>query len=71
MKMLTRTQIEEKLREYYQAHYGENHADVWYDPPAANVWMFRRNNKIVTLQCHILTGIVTEQTVDSPEGESL
>ena len=71
MKILTRTQIEEKLQEYYQAHYGENHADVWYDSPAANVRMFRRDNKIITLQCHILTGIVTEQSVEAPEGGSL
>ena len=71
MKILTRTQIEENLREYYQAHYGENYVDVWYDSPAANVWVFRCENKIITLQCHILTGIVTEQRVEAPGGESL
>lgn len=71
MNILTKAQIREKLQTYYQENYGENDEDVWYSAPAANVWMFRRNSKIVTLQCHILTGIITEQRVESPEGESL
>lgn len=71
MNILTKAQIREKLQTYYQENYGENDEDVWYSAPAANVWMFRRNGKIVTLQCHILTGIITEQRVESPEGESL
>jgi len=71
MNILTKTHIHEKLQTYYQENYGENNNDVWYSAPAANVWMFRRNGKIVTLQCHILTGIVTEQTAAFPVGEAL
>ena len=71
MNILTKTQIHEKLQTYYQENYGNNDEDVWYSDPAANVWMFRRKNKIITLQCHILTGTVTEQMVESPEGEAL
>lgn len=71
MNILTKTQIHEKLQTYYQDNYGNNDEDVWYSAPAANVWMFRRNGKIVTLQCHLLTGVVTEQTVEIPEGGSL
>lgn len=71
MNILTKAQIREKLQTYYQENYGKNDEDVWYSAPAANVWMFCRKGKIITLQCHILTGIVTEQTVESPEGGSL
>jgi len=71
MNIPTKTHIHEKLQTYYQENYGENNNDVWYSAPAANVWMFRRNGKIVTLQCHILTGIVTEQTAAFPVGEAL
>ena len=60
MKMLTQMQISESLHNYYKEHYGVNDADVWYDPPAVNVWMFSRDGKIITLQCHILTGVVTD-----------
>ena len=71
MGMLTNAQIEQSLQEYYKAHYGECDTDVWYDQPAVNVWVFRRDGKIITLQCHILTGIVTEQTAAFPVGEAL
>ena len=62
MGMLTKVQIEQNLFEYYKEHYGECDTDVWYDQPAANVWVFGRNGKIISLKCHILTGTVTEQT---------
>lgn len=71
MNILTKTQIHEKLQTYYQENYGNNDEDMWYPSPAANVWMFCRDNKIITLQCHMLTGIVTEQSVEAPKGESL
>lgn len=58
--MLSKTQIEHYLTQYYKENYGENDGDVWYDQPAANVWVFSRNGKIITLKCHILTGIVTK-----------
>lgn len=43
-------QIHEKLQTYYQENCGEKDEDVWYSAPAANVRMFRRNNKLVALQ---------------------
>ena len=49
------------VREYYHKNYGEKETDVWYEQPAVNVWVFGRDNKIVTLKSHILTGEVTEQ----------
>ena len=58
--MLTKVQIEQCLTQYYKENCGVNNADVWYEQPATNVWMFRRDGKIITLKCHILTGMVTE-----------
>lgn len=52
------------LREYYLKNYGEKETDLWYEQPAVNVWVFGRDNKIITLKSHILTGKVTEQIED-------
>lgn len=59
--MLTKTQIEQCLTQYYKEIYGEIEGDIWYDQPAVNVRVFRRDEKIITLKCHILTGVVTEK----------
>ena len=61
VEFLTKRQIAEILRKFYIEHYGANDTDIWYEQPAANVWMFSRNGKTITLKCHILTGTVTEQ----------
>ena len=47
------------VRTYYLEHYGEKDTDIWYEQPAAKVWVFAREEKLVTLQCHILTGTVS------------
>lgn len=60
MGMLTKAQIEQCLCDYYKTQYGERDTDVWYDQPAANVLVFGRDGKIITLKCHILTGEVSE-----------
>lgn len=70
MKILSNTQLQEKLYEFYQQHYGENDSDVWYAASAANVRIFRRGEIIVTLQCHILTGVVTAHTDPEMEADS-
>ena len=49
------------LYEYYKENYGEKETDVWYEQPSLNVWVFGRDNKIITLKCHILSGEVTEK----------
>lgn len=61
MEVLTKLQINEILQKYYKEHYGENDTDLWYEQPATNVWVFGRDEKIITLKCHILTGTVTEK----------
>ena len=52
----------EQLREYYAKHYGVLEADHWYDPPAVNVWVFRRERQIITLKCDLRTGAVEAHT---------
>ena len=64
MKTLTEKQLHNRLNKYYKKHYGESDWDEWYVNPAVNVWMFIRDNKVITLQCHILTGEVTEKITD-------
>ncbi len=59
-KILTKEDFEYILREYYLEHYGENENDVWYDKPAVNVWVFKRDNKLISLKSHVINGIVTE-----------
>lgn len=59
-KILTEQQLHNRLNKYYKEKFGESDTDEWYVNPAKNVWMFNRDNKIITLQCHILTGEVTE-----------
>lgn len=49
------------LREYYVNNFGEKETDIWYEQPAVNVWVFGRDNKIITLKSKILTGEVTEK----------
>ena len=61
MEILTKMQIEQQLSEHYIKHYGKNDADIWHNQPAANVWVLRRDKKIITLKCHILTGVVSEK----------
>lgn len=62
MKILSQDRISDCLWQYYLYNYGDNWADVWYEQPASNVWVFGKDGKIITLKCHILTGEVTEHT---------
>ena len=67
MKILKNEELDTRLEEYYKEHYGEMDSDIWHEQPAANVWVFQRGKKIITLKSHILTGDVTEM-VEELEG---
>ena len=56
--MLEKNEISKKLYNYYKEVYGELETDQWFEQPAINVWVFERDGKIVTLKCHVLTGVV-------------
>ena len=58
--ILSKEELNNKLHEYYVTHYGENDTDEWFDQPAANVWVFKRNNKFISLKAHIISGNVEE-----------
>lgn len=60
MPILDKSQCAEKLREYYESRYGKQNTDVWYEQPAVNVWVFGRDNQIITLKSDVITGNVTE-----------
>lgn len=60
MKVLTEKQLYNRLYKYYKEHFGERDTDEWAVNPAVNMWKFERDGKTITLQCHILTGEVTE-----------
>ena len=58
--ILTKEQLGNQLNEYYKSNYGESGEDTWFEPPAANVFVFARGDKLITLKCHILSGEVSE-----------
>ena len=60
MKILTKDELNKKLYEYYINHYGEKDTDIWHEQPAVNVWVFKRDDKFISLKAHILTGEVEE-----------
>ncbi len=59
-KILTKEELNIKLFEYYRENYGERETDEWFEQPAANVWVFKRDNKYISLKAHILTAEVEE-----------
>lgn len=59
-RILSKEELNKKLYEYYVKHYGEKETDEWFEQPAANVWVFKRDNKYISLKAHILTGEVEE-----------
>lgn len=61
-KILRKEDFDKNLYDYYIKHYGENELDEWFEQPALNVWCFKRENKIITLKCHMLYGVVEEKT---------
>ena len=50
------------LKDYYKENFGERETDVWYECSAVNVLVFSRDGKLITLQCHIFNGEVTERS---------
>ena len=65
MKILTEKQLHNRLDKYYKEVYGERDTDEWAVNPAINVWRFIRDGKIITLQCHMLTGEITERITNA------
>lgn len=61
MKTLTEKQLHNRLNKYYKKHFGELDTDEWYVNPAENVWKFKRDNKIIILECNMQTGEVKEK----------
>ena len=64
MEILKKDKINSNLYKYYETNFGVKETDVWYEVSAVNVWVFRRDDRIITLKCHILNGDVVEYTED-------
>lgn len=58
LNILTKDELNKKLYDYYVEHYGEKDTDEGVDPPAVNVWIFKRDNKNISLKALILSGNV-------------
>jgi len=59
-RILTKEEFDSFLRSYYLEHYGEQDSDIWFEQPAVNVWVFKRDNRYISLKSHMLTGEVEE-----------
>lgn len=59
MEILTNRELQLRLMNYYFSNYRPLDTDIWFEPPAANVLVFQRENFVITLKCHILKGTVS------------
>lgn len=59
-RILEKEELNNYLYKYYVENYGERDTDEWFEQPAVNVIVFKRDEKYITLKSHILTGEVTE-----------
>lgn len=59
-KIISKEELNNRLYKYYIEHYGENDTDERFEQPAANVWMFKRDDKYISLKAHILSGEIEE-----------
>lgn len=60
MSFFDKEKYDNALKEYYETCYGYRNTDVWFEQPGVNVWVFERDNQIITLKSDILSGNVTE-----------
>ena len=58
MAILEKEILNQKLNNYYKENFGENKSDFFFEQPAINVNVFRRENKIHTIKCYIINGTI-------------
>ena len=68
-EILTDEKIDVLLQEYYQTYFGAQDTDHWYEAPAVNVRLFRRDGKLITLHCHPFNGTVNAKIRDMEESQ--
>lgn len=59
-RILEKEELNNYLYQYYVENYEERDTDEWFEQPAVNVIVFKRDGKYISLKSHILTGKVTE-----------
>ena len=62
MAIIDKNIISLRLHEYYKEHYGELDSDIWFEKPAVNVWVFKREDQIITRKFDIKNGEITTKT---------
>ena len=63
MAILDKNEITKSLMNYYITNFGELETDEWFEQPAVNALVFKRDNKIITIKLNIKNGeieVVTE-----------
>ena len=63
--ILSKSEMQMLINDYYVEHYGKRDDDVWHECGALNVGCFSRDGKIIILKCHILTGEIEEKVEDA------
>ena len=48
MAIIDKNEINHRLDDYYKTIYGDQETDKWFEQPVANVWVFKRDGKIIT-----------------------
>ena len=62
MAILDKNEITKSLMNYYITNFGELETDEWYEQPAVNVLVFKRDGKIVTIKFNIKNGEIETVT---------
>lgn len=63
-EILNDEKIQSIIMTYYKEHFGERATDFWYPSSAVNVYLFRRDGKLITLHCHPFSGEVKAKIRD-------
>ena len=58
MAILEKEVLNQKLWNFYSENFGENETDFFFEQPAVNVIVFKRESKIHTVKCHIINGTI-------------
>lgn len=62
MAILDKKEINKSLINYYKEKFGEIDTDEWFEQPAVNVLVFKRDGKINTIKFNIKNGDIEAVT---------
>ncbi|MDO4754766.1 MAG: hypothetical protein Q4A54_00330 [Parabacteroides sp.] len=62
MAILDKNEINNNLINYYKENFGELDTDEWFEQPAVNVLVFKRDGKVITIKFNIKNGEIETVT---------